>query len=87
LVTPLPLFRRSLSSAALVVTLLVIATAVAGSWRGWQWYEGNQAVQARGYFEALEEAGRQQGDCQRVGLLRICHLGHLQRDDRVPRSR
>ena len=46
----------------LVVTLLVIATAVAGSWRGWQWYEGNQAVQARGYFEALEEAGRQQGD-------------------------
>ncbi|MEY3739848.1 MAG: hypothetical protein RLZZ192_524, partial [Pseudomonadota bacterium] len=46
----------------LIVTLLVIATAVAGSWRGWQWYEGNQAVQARGYFEALEEAGRQKGD-------------------------
>ena len=46
----------------LVVTLLVIATAVAGGWRGWQWYEGNQAVQARGYFEALEEAGRQKGD-------------------------
>lgn len=46
----------------LVVTLLVIATAVAGGWRGWQWYEGNQAVQARGYFEALEDAGRQKGD-------------------------
>ena len=46
----------------LVVTLLVIASVVAGSWRGWQWYEGNQAVQARGYFEALEEAGRQKSD-------------------------
>jgi len=46
----------------LVVTLLVIASVVAGSWRGWQWYEGNQAVQARGYFEAIEEAGRQKSD-------------------------
>ena len=31
-------------------------------WRGWQWYETSRSVQARGYFEALEEAGRQQGD-------------------------
>ena len=45
-----------------VLTVLVVAMAVLGGWRGWQWYETSQAVQARGYFEALEEAGRQQGD-------------------------
>lgn len=46
----------------LVLTLLIIATAVVGGWRGWQWYEGHQSSQARGYFEALEEAGRSQGE-------------------------
>lgn len=46
----------------LVLTVLIIATAVVAGWRGWQWYEGHQASQARGYFEALEEAGRSQGE-------------------------
>lgn len=46
----------------LVLTVLIIATAVVGGWRGWQWYGGHQSSQARGYFEALEEAGRSQGE-------------------------
>jgi predicted negative regulator of RcsB-dependent stress response len=46
----------------MVLTVLIIATAVIGGWRAWQWYEGHQSSQARGYFEALEEAGRSQGD-------------------------
>ena len=45
----------------LIFTVLIVATATVGGWRGWQWYEGHQASQARGYFEALEEAGRSQG--------------------------
>jgi predicted negative regulator of RcsB-dependent stress response len=45
-----------------VLTVLVIAMAVVGGWRGLQWYETSQSVQARGYFDALEEAGRQPGD-------------------------
>jgi len=46
----------------LVLTILIISTAVVGGWRAWQWYEGHQSSQARGYFEALEEAGRSQGE-------------------------
>lgn len=46
----------------MVLTVLIIATAVIGGWRAWQWYEGHQSSQARGYFEALEEAGRSQGE-------------------------
>ncbi|MDO9025478.1 YfgM family protein [Zwartia sp.] len=46
----------------LVLTILIVATAVVGGWRGLQWYEGHQSAQARGYFEALEEAGRSQGE-------------------------
>ena len=46
----------------LVTTVLFIALAIIGSWRGWQWYQSHQAGQARGYFEALEEATRQPGD-------------------------
>jgi predicted negative regulator of RcsB-dependent stress response len=46
----------------LVLTVLIIATAAVAAWRGWQWYEGHQSSQARGYFEALEEAGRSQGE-------------------------
>jgi predicted negative regulator of RcsB-dependent stress response len=42
------------------LTVLVLALVVVAGWRGWQWYEGNQSTQARGYFEALEEAARQQ---------------------------
>jgi predicted negative regulator of RcsB-dependent stress response len=46
----------------LISTVLLIALVVLASWRGWQWYQTNQAGQARGYFEALEDAGRQSGD-------------------------
>jgi predicted negative regulator of RcsB-dependent stress response len=46
----------------MVMTALILATSVFGGGRAWQWYETSQSVQARGYFEALEEAGRQQGD-------------------------
>ncbi len=45
-----------------VLTALVIAMVILGGWRGWQWYQGHQAAQARGYFEALEDASHQQGD-------------------------
>ena len=45
-----------------VLTVLIVAMAALGGWRGLQWYETSQSTQARGYFEALEEAGRQQGD-------------------------
>jgi len=46
----------------LVTTILLIALIAVAGWRGWQWYQGHQAGQARGYFEALEEATRLQGD-------------------------
>jgi len=46
----------------LVLTILIVATVAVGGLRGWQWYEGHQSSQARGYFEALEEAGRSQGE-------------------------
>ncbi len=45
-----------------VLTALIVALAVLGGWRGWQWYQTSQATQARGYFEALEDASRQSGD-------------------------
>jgi predicted negative regulator of RcsB-dependent stress response len=47
---------------SLVSTLLLIALVILAGWRGWQWYQTNQAGQARGYFEALEDASRQTGD-------------------------
>ena len=46
----------------LVSTGLLIVVIVLGGWRGWQWYQNHQSGQARGYFEALEEATRQTGD-------------------------
>ncbi len=46
----------------LIVTVLVVIAASFAGWRGWQWYENNQAKQAMGYFEALETAANQQGD-------------------------
>lgn len=46
----------------LVSTGLFIAVIILGGWRGWQWYENHKSSQARGYFEALEEASRQTGD-------------------------
>ena len=45
-----------------VSTGLLIAVIILGGWRGWQWYQNHQSSQARGYFEALEEATRQTGD-------------------------
>lgn len=45
-----------------VLTALVITMLILGGWRGWQWYQGHQAAQARGYFEALEDASNQRGD-------------------------
>ncbi|MCC7227465.1 MAG: tetratricopeptide repeat protein [Burkholderiaceae bacterium] len=45
-----------------VLTFLVVLLLLVAGWRGWQWYEGHQANQARGYFEALEDATRQTGD-------------------------
>lgn len=46
----------------LVTTGLLIAVIILGGWRGWQWYQNHQSGQARGYFEALEDATRQTGD-------------------------
>jgi len=46
----------------LVSTGLLIAVIILGGWRGWQWYQNHQSGQARGYFEALEDATRQTGD-------------------------
>lgn len=43
------------------VLVFVVVAAFAG-FRGWQWYEGHQADQAMGYFEALESASHQTGD-------------------------
>ena len=45
----------------IVAVLAVVALSFAG-WRGWQWYEGNKAAQAMGYFEALETAATQPGE-------------------------
>lgn len=47
---------------SLVTTVLLVALIAIAGWRGWQWYQSHQAGQARGYFEALEEATRQPGD-------------------------
>lgn len=43
------------------ILIFVVVAGIVG-WRGWQWYEGHQAGQAMGYFEALENASTQQGD-------------------------
>ena len=45
----------------LVALAVVVAIGVLG-WRGWQWYQGNRAVQAMGYFEALEMAAAEPGE-------------------------
>lgn len=45
----------------IVVVVLVAAASVAG-WRGWQWYQGHKALQAMGYFEAIEVAAKKLDD-------------------------
>lgn len=45
----------------IVVVVLVAAASVAG-WRGWQWYQGHKALQAMGYFEAIEVASKKLDD-------------------------
>jgi len=49
---------RKYGSLTLGILTLVLA-AVLG-WQSWNWYQGQQASQARGYFEAMERA-RQEG--------------------------
>ena len=39
--------------------LLSLALVVVLGWQGWNWYEGSQAQQARGYYDALERAAAQ----------------------------
>ena len=46
----------------LIVTVLAVVALSFAGWRGWQWYEGNKAAQAMGYFEALETAATQPGE-------------------------
>lgn len=47
---------------ALALGLLTLALAMVLGWQSWNWYQGQQASQARGYFEALERAGQEGGD-------------------------
>lgn len=46
----------------LCAVVLFAAVLAVGGWRGWQWYQGHEAAQAMGYFEALERAAGQPGD-------------------------
>lgn len=49
-----------------IVLLVLIAAAVtAAGWRGWQWYQNNQAIQAGAQYAALVKAG-QAGDAKAV---------------------
>lgn len=44
----------------LIAVVVIGAVLVFAGWRAWQWYQGHQAAQAMGYFEALENAAMQQ---------------------------
>lgn len=59
------------------VILFAAVVAVLG-WRGWQWYQGHEADQAMGYFEALENAAGQSGD---DAMARIKAASKTLRDD------
>jgi len=45
-----------------VLGLIVVALLSLAAWRGWQWYQDDRANQAMAYFEALENAARNQDD-------------------------
>lgn len=44
----------------LIAVVVIGAVLIFAGWRAWQWYQGHQAAQAMGYFEALENAAVQQ---------------------------
>lgn len=44
----------------LIAVVIIGAVLVFAGWRAWQWYQGHQAAQAMGYFEALENSTMQQ---------------------------
>src|SRR5690606_41415148 len=46
----------------LIVIVFVGAVLIFAGVRAWQWYQGHQASQAMGYFEALENAAVQQSE-------------------------
>ncbi|HUH87382.1 MAG TPA: tetratricopeptide repeat protein [Pusillimonas sp.] len=43
----------------LIAVVIIAAVLVFAGWRAWQWYQGHQAGQAMGYFEALETSAMQ----------------------------
>ena len=43
----------------LVLGVITAVLLVLAAWQGWNWYQRNQATQAAGYFEALQNAARQ----------------------------
>lgn len=47
---------------AMALGLVTLALVAVLSWQSWNWYQGQQATQARGYFEALERANLEGGD-------------------------
>jgi len=40
--------------------IIIVALVAVAAWNGWRWYQDHRANQAMGYFEALEDAVRQQ---------------------------
>jgi|UniRef100_UPI004047FC78 predicted negative regulator of RcsB-dependent stress response len=61
---------------ALTLGLLTLALAAVLGWQSWNWYQGQQASQARGYFEALERA-KQEGGADAIPRV-LAAMGTLQ---------
>ena len=66
----------------LVAVVLIGGVLLFAGWRAWQWYQGHQAAQAMGYFEALENSALQQTE---DSLPRIKAASETLRQD-FPRS-